>query len=57
MESRGVLYEYKDVTLDQAAEARVRELGYSSLPVFEADGAHFQMGSQFQSAVASRVSH
>ena len=37
----GAAYEVRDVTEDQTAYARVRELGYQQVPVVEAGGQHW----------------
>lgn len=40
-EKLGLEFDYKDITTDPSAEARVRELGYLVLPVVEANGEHW----------------
>jgi glutaredoxin-like protein NrdH len=37
----GLDFEYKDITVDERAYARVIELGYQMLPVVEANGQHW----------------
>lgn len=41
LDKRGAAYEVHDVTEDQDAYARVRELGYQQVPVVEAGGQHW----------------
>lgn len=57
LEAAGVAHEYRDVSADPDAEARVRELGYQGVPVFEHAGQHFPFGDKFRDTLAAiRVS-
>lgn len=40
-DKRGIAYTERDVTVDEAALARVQELGYMSMPVVEAGDTHW----------------
>ena len=41
LDRANVAFEYKDISTDSLAYARVKELGYQGLPVIEANGTHW----------------